>query len=243
MSRLRIVWAVALVALVGGAARAETLINADFSKDEQGFVLLVDAKLVSVDGRQVLSLTQNEGGQKGLIWSSLKRQVPSFSVIADIRVRFVPPDADACPADGLSINFAPVETDAEGAAGGSLGIFGGEIETFTSFEVNTWRGQGLGEDGDFSSCTSGRHETFAFNVIHPNVTESARSAGTNGTPEEGGPKIGQTLPPAGAKIVNGERTRRRHDAGLPHRVGRGQQAIPEGEGPGGEVPQRQAHRL
>jgi uncharacterized protein YkwD len=186
----------------GGGSEPVTLISSDFSQGPSGFALNGDARLINVDGRQILSLTQNAEFQTGTVWSSLKRQVPSFSFIADIRIRHSPKgpngnDVLPCPADGVAMSFAPVEMGAIGITGGSLGLFG--VGTFTAFEINTWQGQGLG-NGD---CAAGQNETFAFDVINPNVLASSRSEQTRGTPVLGGAKIGQTLPPGGAKIVNG----------------------------------------
>jgi uncharacterized protein YkwD len=186
----------------GGVTAPETLINADFSQGPSGFALNGDARLINVDGRQILSLTQNAGYQTGVVWSSLRRQVPSFSFIADIRIRHSPKDPNgndvlACPADGVALTFAPVDMGTVGVTGGSLGIFG--VGTFTAFEINTWQGQGLGN----SDCTDGRNETFAFDVVNANVSNRRRDEGISGTPDQGGAKIGQALPPGGLKIVNG----------------------------------------
>src|SRR5262249_13767134 len=77
-------------------------------------------------------------------------------------------------------------------------------DTFTALEINTWRGQGLGSDDDkngATGCDSGHNETIALDVINPN-TDTDRTSG-GGTPDAGGPKIGQTNFPAGLKIVNG----------------------------------------
>jgi hypothetical protein len=105
----------------------------------------------------------------------------------------------------VALCFAPVEQDAIGGGGGGLGISG--IETLTAFDINTWRGQGLGTDDERNaedSCTSvGKHETFSFDVVTPDVENPGRSGGVNGTPEAGGTKIGQTLGPQGFKLVNG----------------------------------------
>jgi hypothetical protein len=106
-------------------------------------------------------------------------------------------DVLACPADGVAMNFAPVDTGTIGNVGGSLGIFG--VDTFTAFEINTWQGQGLG-NGD---CTAGGNETFAFDVVNATVGDRSRREGVGGTASAGGAKIGQTPPPGGLKIVNG----------------------------------------
>jgi hypothetical protein len=179
------------------AAHAETLISTDFSKGSQGWVINADARLLdpATSGvSQVLGLTTNEYGQTGVAWTEIRRRVPSFSFIADVRVRHQSEGYSACPADGVALSFAPVETDAVGNGGGGLGLFG--LEQFTAFEINTYHGQGLGE-GD---CTEGGNVTFAYDVVNPD-TDASRG-GERGTPETGGAKIGQVLPPDRMRIVN-----------------------------------------
>jgi hypothetical protein len=201
--------------MVVGVASAEVVIDADFSKGESGFSMNQDAKLVTVDGKQFMSLTQNFGSQTGTIWSSLKRTVPSFSYIIDLRIRFNTEDGDGnpvneCPADGVAVAFAPVEQDAIGGGGGGLGISG--IETLTAFDINTWRDQGTGSSDDRGSCATGKGEAFAFDVVNPDVENPGRTPGENGTPEAGGTKIGQVNGPAGFKLVNGGWYRYQWDA-------------------------------
>jgi hypothetical protein len=194
-------FAITLALAVTSVGQAATLIKTDFTQNADGWKLNGNAQLEKIDGdsrAQVLSLTQNEGGQAGTAWNEAPFKVPSFSYIADVRIRFNPPSADDCPADGFAMVFAPAEADTIGAGGGSIGLFGGP-ETFTAFDLNTWQGQGLGENG----CSDGKQETFAIDVINPGVEDPSRTPGENGTPEKGGAKIGQINPPAGMKIVNG----------------------------------------
>jgi hypothetical protein len=94
MGKVRVLWTVALAAMVVGVASAETVINADFSKGAEGFSMNQDAQLITVDGKQIMSLTQNMNSQTGTIWSTLKRTVPSFSYICDLRIRFNRVDSD-----------------------------------------------------------------------------------------------------------------------------------------------------
>jgi len=204
--------AVAALAFSVGIASAETLLDTDFTKGSTGWVLNGNAQLLdpmTAGVAQVLSLTQHEGSQTGVAWTELQRQVPSFSFIAEARIRWDQAKATevgsdtSCPADGMAMVFAPVATDAVGGGGGALGLFGGAIERFVAFEINTWRGQGLGDETERGACTSGKHETFAFDLITPETEDQARTDGVQGTPEKGGAKIGQVGPPSGAKIVNG----------------------------------------
>lgn len=190
---------IALLTLTTLAARAETLVSTDFSKGSTGWVLSGTAQLLdpaTAGVSQVLALTQNDYSQTGVAWTEISRRVPSFSLTADVRIRHQAEGFSVCPADGMALVFAPVETSATGNGGGSLGIFG--IERFTAFELNTYHGQGLGE-GD---CNDGGNVTFGFDVIYPG-SDDARSGGSQGTPDAGGPKIGQIVPPNGMTVVNG----------------------------------------
>src|SRR5438093_4396664 len=103
---------------IASVCHAETLVSTDFVNGAAGWVLNGDAKLLTVQRKQLLSLTQNEEGQTGVAWTELKRRVPSFSFIADIRVRFHPPSPGGCPGDGVTMAFAPATTDSVGNAGG-----------------------------------------------------------------------------------------------------------------------------
>jgi len=201
MVKVRTLLGVAALALMMGVAQAETLLSTDFTKNSTGWVLngtamLLDPQTAGVT--QLLSLTQNEGSQTGNVWTEISRQVPSFSFIADMRVRFTPANEGDCPADGMAMVFAPVETDAQGGGGGGLGLVG--LETWTAFEINTWRDQGL---VDRDICTTGKFETLAFDVVTPESEDPGRTPGSQGTLEGGGTKIAQVQLPEGMKIVNG----------------------------------------
>jgi hypothetical protein len=185
-----------------GPCPAETLVSTDFARGAAGWALNHDARLLTIAGRQMLTLTQNEAGQTGVAWTELKRRVPSFSFSADLRVRFYPQFPGDCPADGLTLVFARAETDTVGSGGGSLGLHSGP-DTFTCFEINTFGPQGLEGEKRGLDCLSGKHVTFAFDWIDPRTEIAQRLVRQNGTPEKGGAKIGQVLPPPGMTIVNG----------------------------------------
>lgn len=206
-----VIWSFPLMlALIsGGAGHGATLLLTDFTRDRQGWKLNGDAALVRTAEAgypQLLRLTGGRTGQVGVAWTELRRRVPSFSFLADVRVRFSPGIFGDCPADAFALVFAPVESDAIGNPGSSIGL----CETwliyqFIAVEVNTWSGQGLGTNEEKESCSFGKNETFAFDVVTPSgrpIPEAARFRG-DGTPERGGFKIGQTLPPPGMKLVNG----------------------------------------
>jgi hypothetical protein len=197
------------VAGIAGPTAAAVLVDTDFTRERAGWSVRPTARIAPTgqdSPAQVLQITRNLTFQAGAAWTELRARVPSFSFFADIRVRFTPSPTFPCPADGFTLAFAPVETDAVGAWGSSLGLAGNELEIrqFIALEVNTWYGQGLGSAAERQNCVSGKHETFAFDVVRPNQarTEAARTQG-GGTPEKGGFKIGQTLPPSGMQIVNG----------------------------------------
>jgi hypothetical protein len=197
-----------------GAGRAATPVTTDFSKDANGWSLNGNARLAKLSEakvatlgdaklEQVLELTSSEADQISIAWTEMKQKVPSFSFIADVRVRYDGGGRNDCPGDGFTLAFAPVAKDAKSAEGmgGGLGLFG-SIETFTAFEVNTWHVQGLGSEEEKQNCMADKHVTFAMDVVHPG-TDNERMPGMNGTPEKGGAKIGQVLPPEGMKVVNG----------------------------------------
>jgi hypothetical protein len=204
MGKATTLFGLGLALAVIGACQAATLVDTNFTQNADGWQLNGNAKLLEPEGStrgQALSLTQDDGSQVGVAWTTMKTKVPSFSFIAEVEIRH--PDETTCPAEGFAMAFAPVEADVVGGLGASLGLFGGIIETFTAFEVNTWTGQGLGTEADRQVCNVGKNETFGFDVINPNVEDSFRVGGNRGTPEVGGAKIGQVNPPAGMKIVNG----------------------------------------
>lgn len=196
------------------AGWAATPVTTDFSKDANGWSLNGNARLAKLSEakvatlgdaklEQILELTSSEADQIGIAWTELKQKVPSFSFIADVRVRYDGGGRNDCPGDGFTLAFAPVAKDAKSAEGmgGGLGLFG-SIETFTAFEENTWHAQGLGSEEEKQNCMADKHVTFAMDVVHPG-TDNERLPGMNGTPEKGGAKIGQVLPPDGMKVVNG----------------------------------------
>jgi hypothetical protein len=217
MVKVRTLLGIAALALTLSAAQAATLVDTDFSKNANGWVLdqvdnnaaiLRDPQTAGVS--QVLALTQNKGGQTGIAWTQLKQKVDSFSFIADLRIRWEPVDdegneVNSCPADGVALIYADAELDAVGGGGGGLGLTGGNIETFTAFVINTWRGAGNGNDDERESCTTNRKfETFEFFVATPEYGDYDRPQdGVVRTPDEGGSKINQVNPPEGMRLVNG----------------------------------------
>jgi hypothetical protein len=206
MGRVRTLFALMLALASVPVSQGATLVKTDFAKgDAKGWMVNGDAKLEKIGEaglEQVLQLTSNEVGQAGTAWTELSTRVPSFSFIADVRVRFNPEGFGPCPADGWTLAFAPVGMDAVGTGGSGLGVFG--PDSLTAFEVNTYHGQGLATDAESGGCgPTGKHETFAFDVITPGLEDKTRSSGEPGTPEKGGVKIGQVVPPTGLRIVDG----------------------------------------
>jgi hypothetical protein len=208
MGKARMLTALTLALATTSVCRAATLLQTDFTKgDTKGWVLNGDqVKVVDVAGDtahpKALSLTSDEGSQTGVAWTELAQQVPSFSFIADAQIRH--DDSLGCPADGFAMAFANItDTSTVGGGGGSIGLFGGAIEQFSAFEVNTWRDQGAGTEDDRADCKTGKNETFSFDVINASVSDNTRTPGTAGDPKAGGAKIGQVVPPSGMKIVNG----------------------------------------
>jgi hypothetical protein len=201
------------IALTMGVAQAAPVVQTDFTKNSTGWTIngtaqLLDPKTAGVT--QVLSLTQNTGNQTGTAWTEARQKPASFSMIVDMRIRHEKVDPDGnevneCPADGVVFGFAPVDADFVGGGGGSISLFSGEVETFTSVVVNTWRGAGNGNEDERGSCTTNtKYETFEFGVVTPSYGDFTRPQdGVVRTVDEGGSKINQVNPPAGMKIVNG----------------------------------------
>lgn len=218
MGKLRTLFAAMMLLAVTSVAQAATLVSTDFTKgDTTGWVLNgAQVKVVDVSGDTVhpkaLALTTDskKGSETGVAWTAMKFKVPSFSFIADIQITH---DASlGCPADGFAMSFANVDNTATvGPGGGSLGLFGSPkagqpptIPALAAFEVNEWRSQGLGTAAERNACTSGKNETFAFDVVNATTTINTRMEnGVAGDPAKGGTKIGLTLPPQGMKILNG----------------------------------------
>jgi hypothetical protein len=207
MSKARLLVGAALLLSSIAACQAATLISTDFTTGTApGWVLngrarFRDVSTVDASRPMALSLTQNGGNQTGVIWTEMKYRVPSFSFIADVLIRH---PGTSCPADGFAMVFGNVDDPKTVAGGGgAMGLFGGDISQFTAFEINTWRGQGLGDDDERADCKVGKHVTFAFDVINSG-TDSSRTEGQDPSdPNAGGAKIGQVVPPDGMTIVNG----------------------------------------
>lgn len=213
MVKVRTLLGIAVAAMAISSAQAATVIDTDFSKGADGWTIngtaqLLDPKTAGVT--QVLSLTQNAGSQTGTAWTNAEQKPASFSFIADIRIRHELKDGEGndvneCPADGAVMAFAAVPADFVGGGGGSVSLYSGEVESFNSVVINTWRGAGNGNDTERESCkTNTKYETFEFGVVTPNFGDFSRPQdGVVRTPDEGGSKINQVNPPAGMKIVNG----------------------------------------
>ena len=224
MRRASGLFVLALVSATVSAGQASTLVSTDFSKGgSKGWCLngdarlgrAAEAKLAGPGSKRpdhVLELTSSGQAQTGVAWTVMKCRVSAFSYVADVRIRFDPRGPGDLPADGFTMAFAPVDTGTIGGGGGSLGLFGGAIERFTAFEINTWRGQGL-DPPDAPAASIGKNETFAFDVITPRVENPDRAQGfPPADPKKGGAKIGQIVPPKGMKIVNGGWYRYQWDA-------------------------------
>jgi hypothetical protein len=82
-----------------------------------------------------------------------------------------------------------------------MGLFG--LEQFAAFDLNTWRDQGAGSEDDRADCKTGKHVTFSVDIVNSAVEDNARTPGSSGTPDKGGAKIGQVVPPTGMQIING----------------------------------------
>jgi Bacterial lectin len=206
MGKAMTLFAAGLALAIMVPCQAATLIQTDFTKGATtGWVLNGDqTKIVDVAGDsarpKALSLTDDQGSETGVAYTSATFTVPSFSYIAEVQLRH--DNSLGCPADGFSMAFVNVsDTSTVGGGGGSIGLFG--LDQFTAFEVNTWRDQGAGDDTDRADCKTGKNETFSIDVVNASVDNNSRTPGETGDPKKGGAKIGQVVPPAGMKIING----------------------------------------
>lgn len=155
-----------------------------------------------------LALTHNRSREAGTAWTLVSGSVPSFTMWADVNIRFQPgaPGGEAvvqnCPGDGFAMAFAGASPDALGGEGGDLGLFEAPktIPQFIGFEVNIFFGMAPGSTQ--AACNSGKNVTFAFEDVAP-PTGYTRDFGKTGTPAKGGAKIAQVTAPAGLQIVNG----------------------------------------
>jgi Bacterial lectin len=209
MGKLRTILAATMLLVVTGVAQAATLVSSDFTKgDTSAWVLNgAQAKVVGFAGDslhpKVLQLASDKGNQTGVAWTQMQFTVPSFTYIADVQIRHDP--TLGCPADGFAMSFANVaDTASVGGGGGALGLFGSpKVPAFSAFEVNEWRGQGLGTAAQRNDCVSGLNETFAFDVVSDSSKQNRAEGAAPADPAKGGAKIGQIVPPAGMQIVNG----------------------------------------
>jgi hypothetical protein len=208
MGKLRTLFAATMLLVVAGVAQAATLVSSDFTKgDTKAWVLNgAQVKIVGFAGDslhpKVLQLASDKGGQTGVAWTQMQFTVPSFTYIADVQIAHDP--TLGCPADGFAMSFAnAADTAAVGGGGGALGLFGGKIPAFSAFEVNEWRGQGLGTAAEQKDCVAGKNETFAFDVISDPAKQDRKEGAAPADPTKGGAKIGQLVPPTGMQIVNG----------------------------------------
>jgi hypothetical protein len=212
MHRGRFIFAAAL-ALMTANAQAVTLVDSDFTLQDPARAPIqwqtngtagLDLNPTGSGPAVSLALTHNQGNEYATAWTLFKGRVPSFTMWADVNIDFNREFPANCPADGFAMLFADVSADYVSSTGGGtgLGVFGNEelASRVTAFEINTWQGNALEDAG---GCTTNKFVTFAFDNISDGANRGGGSGDSNGTPEEGGPKVGQTTAPAGLQIING----------------------------------------
>jgi hypothetical protein len=221
MSKGRFVFA-AILALAAANARAAapTIVidDSDFTLQDRSRAP-VDWQANGTAGLQLdltstvpisLALTHNLAREAGTAWTLVEGSVPSFTMWADVNIRFQPgapggePSVRNCPADGFAMAFANTTPDAVGGAGSDLALFQASktIHSFTAFEVNLFFAQAPGNTSNLATCDSGKNVTFAFDNVNQ-ATGYRRDFGRSGTPDKGGAKVAQVTAPTGLQIVNG----------------------------------------
>src|SRR5690349_18800729 len=99
MRKVRMLLVTVMALAFASAGWTATPVTTDFSKGASGWSLngnarlakLAEAKVATLGGariEQVLELTSSEEDQASAVWSELKQKAPSFSFIAEVRVRY-----------------------------------------------------------------------------------------------------------------------------------------------------------
>jgi hypothetical protein len=216
MHRGRFIFAAAL-ALVAtsayGAVTPTTLVNTDFTLQDPtrapfnwqvngpgGLSLNPSGAAPAIS----LQLTHNGINEEhSTAWTLLRGRLPSWTMWAAINID--KPAGTGCPADVVIMAFADVKPDARSDAGGGTGggFLGDPDQAMRSitFEINTYQGNAI----DTSDCSANHNVTFAFDDISDGSSRGGGGGTSNGTPDAGGPKVGQVEPPASlaGKIING----------------------------------------
>jgi hypothetical protein len=157
-----------LMGLIAGvalatAARAETLVQTDFTSAaaadaiRAAWVFNGVAALAEVTGETpVLRLTQGEFAVAGSAWHQQTfSSLSSFQVQFDVRFRRQTAEGNPAPGDGMAFAFANVPTTFLGDAGGALGLYGGDTipeGSVFGLDINNYAVEGL------SLITSGTRE-------------------------------------------------------------------------------------
>lgn len=155
MKTIRLLMAVLASLMLATAARAETLVQFDFTSTGAGDAIRAAwefngvAALADVAGETpVLRLTQGEFAVAGSAWHKQTfSSLTSFQVQFDARFRRQTAEGNPAPGDGLAFAFANVEPTHLGDAGGALGLYGGsdplpEGSVF-GLDINNYAVEGL----------------------------------------------------------------------------------------------------
>jgi len=141
--------------LAATAARAETLLQTDFTTASTDAIsaaweLNGDASLTEVAGEtpaRRLQLTHGELSENASAWTRATFHPTSFTAQFDVRFRRQT-EENREPGDGLAFVFADVPSTFLGAAGSSIGLYGGDtpIDPGKVFglDINIYTGEGIG---------------------------------------------------------------------------------------------------
>jgi hypothetical protein len=142
-------------ALAATAARADMLLQTDFTAPSADAIsaaweLNGDASLTEVAGEtpaRRLRLSQGELSESASAWTKATFHPTSFTAQFDVRFRRQT-EGSRDPGDGLAFVFADVPSTFLGAAGGSLGLYGGDAPLdpgkVFGMDINTYAGEGVG---------------------------------------------------------------------------------------------------
>jgi Bacterial lectin len=142
-------------ALAATAARAETLVQTDFTALSADAITATwalngVASVTEVAGAtppRRLELSHGDYSETASAWTQATFRTNSFTAQFDVEFRRQT-EGNLTPADGLTFVFADVPATFIGGAGGALGLYGGDDPIAAGkvfgLDINTYAGEGVG---------------------------------------------------------------------------------------------------